>query len=147
MYVCIFISPVQMEPFRVFLAILVVLFFVLGSGLVVTYKKVCTNDITPAMDRFPRHSILLIALLDTLQLVVMVVSGASTPPVLSVLFMQATLPFIMIFSKIFFAPSKLYTYEHWKGAFLILLGIAVAMAPTAYAAFWRRELDIGIYYI
>ena len=53
-------------------------------------QRATTNDITPHMHRFPRRSILLIALLDTLSLVVMVIAGASTPPVLSVLFMQVS---------------------------------------------------------
>ena len=138
------LSLLQMEPFRVFLAVLVNFFLVLGSGVVVVYKMLCTNEITTGMNRFPRQFILLIALLDTLQLVVMVVSGASTPPVLTVLFMQATLPFMMILSSFFMTPKKIYQEGHWKGSCLILLGIAVAMIPTAYAAFWWGQKDIGM---
>jgi len=113
------------------------------------------------MHRFPRRSILLIALLDTLSLVVMVVAGASTPPVLSVLLMQATIPFIILLSSCPSSPSfpspfpsltagrgkkkktKRFKEEHWQGGGLILLGIAVAMAPAVHAAFWHGHRDIG----
>lgn len=154
----------QMEPFRVFLALFVNLSLVLVSGVVVLYKKMKQpSEITPSMHRFPRWSIFLIALLDTLSLVVMVVAGASTPPVLTVLFMQATIPFIILlsscpppsFSSSPFSPSittgrgggrktKMFKNEHWQGGGLILLGIAVAMAPTVHAAFWHGHRDIGI---
>jgi len=38
---------------------------------------------------------------------------------------------------------KRFKEEHWQGGGLILLGIAVAMAPTVHAAFWHGHRDIG----
>lgn len=78
----------QMEPFRVFLAIVLVAGLALCSWVVVVYKRVFTREITRAMDRFPRRDILTIALLDSIHLYTMVVSGAPTPPVLTVILMQ-----------------------------------------------------------
>lgn len=37
----------------------------------------------------------------------------------------------------------MFKNEHWQGGGLILLGIAVAMAPTVHAAFWHGHRDIG----
>lgn len=63
-----------MEPFRVFLALLVNLALVLASAALVLYARLKhpRDAITPAMHRFPRRSVLLIAALDALQLAVMV---------------------------------------------------------------------------
>jgi hypothetical protein len=65
-----------MEPFRVFLALLVNLALVLASAALVLYARLShphhQQAITPAMHRFPRRSVLSIAALDALQLAVMV---------------------------------------------------------------------------
>lgn len=69
----------QMEPFRVFLALLVNLALVLASAALVLHARLWAKPhpsqpqaITPAMHRFPRRSVLLIAALDAMQLAVMV---------------------------------------------------------------------------
>ncbi len=65
-----------MEPFRVFLALLVNLALVLASAALVLYARIKHSPhavaVTPAMHRFPRRSVLSIAALDALQLAVMV---------------------------------------------------------------------------
>jgi hypothetical protein len=62
-----------MEPFRVFLALLVNLALVLASAFLVLYTRFKEHGaVTPAMHRFPRRSVLSIAALDALQLAVMV---------------------------------------------------------------------------
>jgi hypothetical protein len=42
-----------------------------------------------------------------------------------------------------FLCRRIYLSGHWHGCGLILLGIAVAMAPTVHAAFWEGQRDIG----
>jgi hypothetical protein len=133
----------QMEPFRVFLALCVVLVTVLTSAAIVMYKKAYTSDITRAMHYFPRRDILLVALLDTLQLYLMVIAGASTPPVLTVLSMQASLPLVWLISRVVGRAGAPFAWQHAAGAALILGGIATAVVPTVRAAISAGQNDIG----
>ena len=118
-----------MAPFRVFLGVVVVSFSLLLSSIMVVYKKLYTNEITKAMDKFPRRDVVVMALLDTVQLYMMIISAEPCPPVLTVIFLQATLPFIMIFSKCM-QPKKIYTPGHWMGAGWIVSGVALALASS-----------------
>lgn len=160
-----------MEPFRVFLALLVNLALVLASAALVIYARLKhpQTAITPAMHRFPRRSVLSIAALDALQLAVMVrclitdkckvitdkckainqstthaidpptpqpkqvVAGASTPPVLTVLFMQATLPFSLLLSALL-AKSGATSFPRYLciHVYMYIWGYARRIRQTKY---------------
>jgi len=131
-----------MAPFRIFLGVVVVSFSLLLSSVMVVYKKLFTNEITKAMDRFPRRDVVVMALLDTVQLYMMIISAEPCPPVLTVIFLQATLPFIMVFSRCM-QPKKMYTPGHLIGAGWIMSGVALALASSLTLAIHAGHSTTG----
>jgi hypothetical protein len=121
-----------MEPFRVFLAIILVVFLAVWSWVMVLYKRICTQEITPEMARFPRRDIMTVALLDSVRLYIVIIAGAPTPPVLTVLLQQGQIPAMMLMSKLM-RPPRNYLTQHWVGGLFMLLGIALPLAVTVYA--------------
>ena len=94
----------QMEPFRIFSAIFMSIF---NTGLLYIIvkmkrtKSVNIIDIEASVESnndfdgntaFPRFDIFVIAMLDSIQLYLITITAGNTPPVLTVLLMQATKP-------------------------------------------------------
>ena len=102
--VCFKATIDQMEPFRVFSAVFM---SIINTGLLYIIFKLKRSKIVNIIDMeatmeskngndtnisFPRFDIFVIAMLDSIQLYLITITAGNTPPVLTILLMQATKP-------------------------------------------------------
>ena len=116
-----------LRPFRFFLAQLVMLAYVPIMFAVVAYKKLRTDHIQPEMEEFPKCKFAFMALMDVMQVVIVMISGGVIPAPLTVLLLQSLIPATMIASRIFLGNR--YRWQHYFGALIILASISVNMIP------------------
>jgi drug/metabolite transporter (DMT)-like permease len=130
-------------PYGGLLAPLVVAVLLLISYLTVSYKRFFTQDIVRGMELFPRRDVIVMAILDGLQLYLMMLGGRCTPPVLTVLFVHGVLPLVVVFGRL--QPGRVHGPSQWTGAACVLLGILVALIATLYFSVHHRNKAVGAF--
>eukprot|EP00029_Vermamoeba_vermiformis_P012180 TRINITY_DN699_c0_g1_i1.p1 TRINITY_DN699_c0_g1~~TRINITY_DN699_c0_g1_i1.p1 ORF type:complete len:395 (+),score=118.67 TRINITY_DN699_c0_g1_i1:38-1222(+) len=104
---------------------------------IVWYLMLFTKRVTPEMRKFPIWKYLVMGGFDAIAGLFMVFGGASTSGPIQMLFMQANIPFTMLFSWIvslsccvYILKKTIYVnyrWSHYTGASLIIAGIVVAL--------------------
>ena len=115
------------KPFRFFLTQLIMLIYVPIMFTIVSYKKLRTNDIQPEMEDFSKCKFAFMALLDVIHVTMVTVSGGIIPAPLTVLLLQGAVPATMFTTRFFLGHR--YTWKHYVGSFLLLLGMCIHMIP------------------
>ena len=115
------------KPFRFFLTQLIMLIYVPIMFTIVSYKKLRTNDIQPEMEDFSKCKFAFMALLDVIHVTMVTVSGGIIPAPLTVLLLQGAVPATMFTTRFFLGHR--YTWKHYIGSFLLLLGMCIHMIP------------------
>eukprot|EP00753_Platysulcus_tardus_P014110 PLAT4064.1.p1 GENE.PLAT4064.1~~PLAT4064.1.p1 ORF type:complete len:419 (+),score=134.14 PLAT4064.1:182-1258(+) len=116
-----------MERYRYFLMQLVLVLYMPLMFAVVVYKRLRTDDITPAMQSFSHWKFAFMALLDTLQALLIMVPGGIVPGPLTVLLLQGVVPVTMLASIIFLRYH--YRSRHFLGSALVIAGLFVNVMP------------------
>lgn len=81
-----------------------------------------TNQITAEMRQFPQWRIFTMAVLDTMQFLLLVYSGAGVSPTMTVILMHTSTFFVVLGSKVVF-PNRKYSLAHTYG--MSLMGFAI----------------------
>jgi hypothetical protein len=79
------------------------------------------------MEEFPKCKFAFMALMDVVQVVIVMISGGVIPAPLTVLLLQSLIPATMFASRVFLGNR--YKWQHYFGAFIILASISVNMIP------------------
>lgn len=95
--------------------------------LIVTYKKLRTNDIVPEMEDFNKCKFAFMAFLDVIHVTMIMISGGIIPAPLTILLLQFSVPMTMMTSKLMLGNK--YSWKHYVSSSLLLLGLVLHILP------------------
>lgn len=103
------------------------LFSCCAFGLVTLHQLLFTNEISNQMREFPHSKILNMAVIDTIQLLLLTFSASGVSPTMTVILLHATTPSILMCSKFVF-PDREYGPTHRRGVVIISIAILIALS-------------------
>jgi hypothetical protein len=107
----------------------------------VTIITVCTtNHITAQMRQFPQVQIFNMAVLDTMQFLLLVYSGAGVSPTMTILLLHSSTIFIVLGSKFVF-PNRKYGPLHNYGIMLMSIAITLCMLKILWYDYMKNSAD------
>lgn len=120
----------RMLPYQfILIEIIFFLSFVIFSVMTI-YKLHFTREITDQMRQFPHTKLMFMAVIDTVQFVLLTFSASEVSPTMSVLLLHASTMFILIGAKFIF-PTRKYSQSHKNGVMLISLAICICLVKIA----------------
>ncbi|ETV72125.1 hypothetical protein, variant 1 [Aphanomyces astaci] len=117
----------RMESYRYFLAQITTFLYIPPMFCIVGYKATQTDFIDEEVNEFPKYKFFIMAVLDLCHAMLLFIPGGNTPPALTVIFMQATIPFSMLFGYLF--HDYQYSRMQVVGCILMSSGLLLGILP------------------
>ncbi|ETV94651.1 hypothetical protein H310_11639 [Aphanomyces invadans] len=117
----------RMESYRYFLAQITTFLYIPPMFCIVGYKATQTDFIDEEVNEFPKYKFFIMAVLDLLHAMLLFIPAGNTPPALTVIFVQATVPFSMLFGYLF--HSYQYSRMQIVGGILMTSGLMLGILP------------------
>ncbi|KAF0695898.1 Aste57867_13312 [Aphanomyces stellatus] len=117
----------RMESYRYFLAQITTFLYIPPMFCIVGYKATQSDFIDEEVNEFPKYKFFIMAMLDLCHAMLLFIPGGKTPPALTVIFVQATVPCTM------FLGWLLHNYEYTRmqfvGGILMTSGLLLGILP------------------
>ncbi|RHY28290.1 hypothetical protein DYB32_006093 [Aphanomyces invadans] len=117
----------RMESYRYFLAQITTFLYIPPMFCIVGYKATQTVRDGCQVNEFPKYKFFIMAVLDLLHAMLLFIPAGNTPPALTVIFVQATVPFSMLFGYLF--HSYQYSRMQIVGGILMTSGLMLGILP------------------
>ncbi|CAK4671422.1 unnamed protein product [Aphanomyces euteiches] len=117
----------RMESYRYFLMQISTFLYIPPMFCIVGYKATQSDFIDEEVNEFPKYKFFIMAMLDLCHAVLLFIPGGKTPPALTVIFLQATIPCTMLFGTLFYDYQ--YSRMQLVGGILMTSGLLLGILP------------------